>query len=758
MANRFLQGLVTAGEERFNKDDVSMSHGDWMCANTTLNKKPFNFERYPFQKAIADDMHESLDCIKPSQVGLALALDTPIFTTKGWSTMGQLVVGDVVFDEQGQPCTVEYVSPVYTDHPCYQVEFDTGEVIVADAGHRWFVHGLISWGDGSGVVTTQFLAEAYEDKNYPRFRVPVAMPLQLPEGCEVSEPRVKHPAKRIFTVTEQPTVPVRCISVSSPSHLFLAGKGLIPTHNTEIQIRKALTILQRMDNISLIYTMPNEKMYKRIVKARLNPIIENDRAFQRAQSAGPQQRDSMDLKRIGNSFLYVTGAAEADATSINADIVFNDEVDLTDSEMLALFNSRLQGSDLRINQRFSTPTYDGHGVHKGYMVSDQHEYMIKCRCCNHWQIPDFTRKFVRIPGLPDHLENLIDLDPKLRDDGTIDLEGAHVVCEKCEKPLNLADYDPNHRQWVAKYPTRRHRRGYRVRPMSTHRLDVRYIVTQLFEYKARDNLKGFHNTVLGDVYDRSKARLSDMEISAVMRGGQKMLPDPRSQTWMGIDMGNICHIVVGQGMSLDNVQTLHLETCTSENVLARAEALFKEFAVTAGCCDRHPFTPTANGLRDTLERRMLPAEYRGTHRINEVLDEFKLISHLQCNRTMMLDHVSNGIRNGKWTLYGYGQEEAVVKTHLRAMVREEPAEGEAVWVKLDGNDHYFHAMAFMVCAMVHYGIAEATKEYEALASAGFETVSGGIFENDLSLFGAVDLVGFGQQAFAPSNRRRIRQN
>jgi hypothetical protein len=37
----------------------------------------------------------------------------------------------------------------------------------------------------------------------------------------------------ITNIEKVPTVPTKCIAVDSPSHLFLAGKHLIPTHNTE---------------------------------------------------------------------------------------------------------------------------------------------------------------------------------------------------------------------------------------------------------------------------------------------------------------------------------------------------------------------------------------------------------------------------------------------------------------------------------------------------------------------------------------------
>lgn len=69
--------------------------------------------------------------------GKALALDTPIPTPAGWSTMGELSVGDQVFDEQGQPCTVVAATEVMTGRPCYRLTFSDGTQIVADAQHQW---------------------------------------------------------------------------------------------------------------------------------------------------------------------------------------------------------------------------------------------------------------------------------------------------------------------------------------------------------------------------------------------------------------------------------------------------------------------------------------------------------------------------------------------------------------------------------------------------------------------------------------------
>jgi ATP-dependent DNA helicase DinG len=70
-------------------------------------------------------------------VGKALDLDTPIATPSGWTTMGQIEIGDVVFDETGAETTVTWISNVMTDRVCYEVAFSDGSTIIADADHQW---------------------------------------------------------------------------------------------------------------------------------------------------------------------------------------------------------------------------------------------------------------------------------------------------------------------------------------------------------------------------------------------------------------------------------------------------------------------------------------------------------------------------------------------------------------------------------------------------------------------------------------------
>ena len=70
--------------------------------------------------------------------GKAVSLDTPIRTTDGWTTMGELREGQFVFGLDGKPTHVRMVHDVIYDRKCYRVDFSCRESIVADADHLWW--------------------------------------------------------------------------------------------------------------------------------------------------------------------------------------------------------------------------------------------------------------------------------------------------------------------------------------------------------------------------------------------------------------------------------------------------------------------------------------------------------------------------------------------------------------------------------------------------------------------------------------------
>ena len=67
----------------------------------------------------------------------ALALDTPVPTPDGWTTIGDIDGGDILFDENGKQCRVICTTSTLYNEECYEVVFSDGTKIIADKGHLW---------------------------------------------------------------------------------------------------------------------------------------------------------------------------------------------------------------------------------------------------------------------------------------------------------------------------------------------------------------------------------------------------------------------------------------------------------------------------------------------------------------------------------------------------------------------------------------------------------------------------------------------
>jgi hypothetical protein len=528
-ANALTRDFATRLQQRFAEDTESMPMSVWIEKNTSLRKKPFSFKGFEFQRAIVDDMHPDLSCIKCSQIGL-----------------------------------------------------------------------------------------------------------------------------------------------------------------TEVQLRKNFGFLKRNVGTVSIFTLPKEDMFKRISTTRAGPIVNGDPVFNQFSPTRPAR--SMALYQIDQSFGYFTGMTEGDATSINADALFHDEVDLSDQEMMGLFQSRLQGSEFRITQGFSTPTFVGYGIDADYNVSDKRHYMCRCPRCRHHNEPTFAPQFIHVPGLPSDLNRLDEIDDRIIQ--KLDLENSVIICERCGGPLPIGD--PDTREWVAERPGAR-KHGYRVTPFATPRLTISYVVDQLLLQKRKGELRYWYNTVLGEPYNDSNARLSEAEIRAIMKGLGEVEIGADVPVAIGIDVGQTCHVVL---------VALHQEPVVFKWMQVPAEKLPKTvselremYNIVVGGMDRHPYEPLANQVRDESEAAVFPIEYRGADPIRIVTDEFDQFSHVQANRTKAIDAVAAMIRKARCAFAGYGHFDRLIIEHFMDMVRMEEPDEPAVWNKLTGQDHFFHALVFAIAAV-----------------------------------------------------------
>ena len=130
--------------------------------------------------------------------GKALALDTPVATPSGWSTMGSLRDGDVVFDERGEPCRVVKAHMVQLGRPCFKVRFSDGAEIVADSDHLWMTEDHSSRKAAARAAkprklpqvrtTAEIRSTLYYAGREHNHSIPCAQPLQCPAAALPLDP------------------------------------------------------------------------------------------------------------------------------------------------------------------------------------------------------------------------------------------------------------------------------------------------------------------------------------------------------------------------------------------------------------------------------------------------------------------------------------------------------------------------------------------------------------------------------------------
>lgn len=122
-------------------------------------------------------------------MGKALDLGTALPTPTGWTTMGNVQVGDYLIGADGNPTRVVAATDVMHNRRCFEVEFSDGSVLVADAEHQWLTETRKArrgdGGAGPAVVTTAEIAGTVlciaRDRR-PNHSVTVAAAAQLPDA------------------------------------------------------------------------------------------------------------------------------------------------------------------------------------------------------------------------------------------------------------------------------------------------------------------------------------------------------------------------------------------------------------------------------------------------------------------------------------------------------------------------------------------------------------------------------------------------
>ena len=247
--------------------------------------------------ALTNGLHPSQMVVIAARpaMGKALALGTPLPTPAGWTTMGEVQVGDRLIGADGQPTRVVAATEILHGRPCYEVEFSGGDVIVADENHQW-----LTWSHLAGrfvlvppqVVTTGEIRRTLRCEPGLR-RSNHAVALTAPAEL-VGLPRARvtpqavmsgpRPGRWQYITAVRParSQPVRCVQVDSADHLYLAGRGMIPTHNSTLALdfARAAAIRHSMTTVLFSLEMSRNEITMRLLSAESRVPLQTMRTGQ----------------------------------------------------------------------------------------------------------------------------------------------------------------------------------------------------------------------------------------------------------------------------------------------------------------------------------------------------------------------------------------------------------------------------------------------------------------------------------------------
>ncbi|WP_314356917.1 terminase gpA endonuclease subunit [uncultured Veillonella sp.] len=384
-AKELWQYVSKMGLKPLPKTSVSQWADDYRMLSQGLSAEPGRWKtsRAPYQKDIMDAFTQPginrVVVKSASQVGKALDVETPIMTTTGWKRMGDLTINDQVFDENGNPVRIVAVSEVWNNRPCYEVKFSDGAVIIADENHDWYVDVDT---DGTFILETKSIYKIIYWLN-SKVWIHETFSRQI-----VS----------ITPVTNRATV---CIEVDSPTHLFLAGRNLIPTHNSDI-MNNVLGRYAHLDPCAVMMIQPTIELAQDYSKSRISPMIRDTKVlsqvfYETKSEDGAKTRDGKNTilsKLFPGGRLIMCGAnSPAGLASRPVRVLLADEVDRfpdsagTEGDPVDLAAKRMTTFWNRVMGLFSTPTNEGSSrIDVEYQTGTQEEWQHECPNCGEYHL------------------------------------------------------------------------------------------------------------------------------------------------------------------------------------------------------------------------------------------------------------------------------------------------------------------------------------------------------------------------------------
>ena len=474
---------------------------------------------------------------------------------------------------------------------------------------------------------------------------------------------------------------------------------------SECSARMALALTNVITPYTVAYTLPTAHFAGTFTKSRIDPVIEGSDAMREAIH---KTSDNNEVKRFGDSFLFIRGAASSNAPiSIPCDHLIHDEVDFSDQEVLGQYVSRLTHSKWKRTTRLSTPTLPNFGIDREFQQSRKYWNQCKCHHCGHWFMPDYYQH-VKIPGFTGDLQE-INKQTLTR----IRWDEAAVICPNCgDKPL----LTPEHREWVCENPTENYiAAGYQVTPFDAPAIILpSYLVKASTSY---DRIQDFQNFNLGLPAEDKEATLTRDDFINVFIND---FPGSGYVYVMGVDVGNIYHFVVGAVDPWGDLFVVHTEQVPMGRAKDRYFELQRTYRVVCTVIDSGPHAETVLSIQERDQNCFASVYMRSksilTHSVVDKDDNPEegqtFLRQVNVNRNRAFDAYMEFVRSNHLRIVDSEEKETIIAHHTSMkrvkLFDNDSGEMSFSWQKSDGIDHYHHAGLYCYIASRIKGVGKVT--------------------------------------------------
>lgn len=496
---------------------------------------------------------------------------------------------------------------------------------------------------------------------------------------------------------------------------------------SEIAVRRVIAKTQLHAGINAMYVLPTAAFASTFSSTRLASALDSAKAAKDSL----HKTDSATVKRFFNdSYIYMRGASRSgQAISVPVSDLTMDEVDFAeDQDVLTSFASRLTHAEASVVAQlwFSTPTVGGYGISHLFDNSKQYVEMQRCNHCNHQFIADYY-EHVKLPGFNALAVGKKKFSVAVKDRSLLDInfmskalltrldvKTAFLGCPKCHRPV---DQSVEYRGFVCVNPDSNFdEHGYRISPFSAPKyMPPPKMIKKSTTYKS---VKDFVNNCLGLSHEDSTTGLSKREIDDLFRSDIDYPERPPYQI-SGTDMGGSCahftafpapnghlRIMTAQMIPLNRFEVEYANSLGSHNVISSVIDLMPYTDLVARLQNKFPtlfaclFSKT-KGVELYAVRAEEEDEHKASYGVRQVT----------AKKNALLDFLVGMIRGGQISFAPstFAEQETIV-AHMRDMKRIETSnkdgDVEYVWVKsAAGEDHYMHALAYLVLANFLKGLS-----------------------------------------------------